>query len=286
MYGIYHNKDLDGFTSGAIINKKYPKAEMLGFDYNEEFPKLKKGEAVIMSDVSQPMKDMLEIAKNSDFDFTWIDHHKSAIDAYKEFFIGSKEDFIKAILDIKISACEGTWKHLFPNEEMPEAVLLLGEYDTFRNKDKKRWEEIILPFQFGMRSICNSIETFPIELFKSNNKVKEIIEIGKAILKYQTLANETMADKRAFTAEFQKLNVICLNGGIYNSDTFKSVYDPKKHDAMLTFQFDGVAWQCSIYSNKKEVDCSVIAKSLGGGGHAGASGFTTDDIFKLIKVKK
>jgi nanoRNase/pAp phosphatase (c-di-AMP/oligoRNAs hydrolase) len=55
---------------------------------------------------------------------------------------------------------------------------------------------------------------------------------------------------------------------------------------MLTFQYDGKAWQCSIYTTKNDIDCSVIAKSLGGGGHAGAAGFTTDAIFKLIKVKK
>ncbi len=37
MIGIYHSADLDGFTSGAIIKRKYPNAKMIGYDYGNPF---------------------------------------------------------------------------------------------------------------------------------------------------------------------------------------------------------------------------------------------------------
>jgi nanoRNase/pAp phosphatase (c-di-AMP/oligoRNAs hydrolase) len=40
------------------------------------------------------------------------------------------------------------------------------------------------------------------------------------------------------------------------------------------FIYDGDQFAVSMYSEKPEVDCSVVCKKHGGGGHKGASGFT------------
>lgn len=277
MIGVYHNRDLDGFTSGAIIKKKYPEAKMVGYDYGMPFEQEATGEPIIMADVSLPMKTMLKVAQLSNWQLTWIDHHISAINDYKEF-IANGESFCTAVLENGIAACEGTWKHLFPDKEMPWAVRLLGEYDTWRNQDKYRWENEILPFQFGMRQHCNSVESFPIELFENEQLVRDIISQGVTILKYQSQVNQLQCKKASFEAEFNGLKAICLNGGGFNSDVFKSVYDESKHDIMMPFQFDGAKWTISLYTTKDEVDCSVIAKANGGGGHKKAAGFQVNDI--------
>jgi oligoribonuclease NrnB/cAMP/cGMP phosphodiesterase (DHH superfamily) len=52
MIGVYHNRDLDGFTSGAIIKLKYPDAKMIGYDYGQPFEQEVTGEPIIMADVS------------------------------------------------------------------------------------------------------------------------------------------------------------------------------------------------------------------------------------------
>ncbi len=289
VIGIYHSRDLDGYSSGAIIKHKYPNAKLIGFDYGQELnlESSDLGKPIIMSDVSMKMPEMLKLAEKSNFQLKWIDHHISAIKEFKEF-VGQGEAFCTAVLDNTISACEGTWRNLFPDKEMPEAILLLGEYDTWRNQDKNRWENKILPFQFGMRMLCNSPETFPQDIFNNPNNsfVEETIETGKSILLYQAQVNES-ACKGAFEYEFEGLRCICLNGGGFNSDVFKSVYDESKHDAMMPFKYDGKTnqWIFSLYGTK-DIDLSIIAKKWGGGGHKQACGFqvvSVSDVFKNIK---
>lgn len=286
MICIYHSKDLDGYCSGAIVKLKYPDAKLIGFDYGQELPmdEIPEGEQIIMIDVSLPMNQMEDLARHSGWKLTWVDHHISAISDYKKF-VGNRETFCHAVLEDGISACEGGWKYLFPNEFVPTAVKLLGEYDTWRNEDKFRWDNAIMPFQYGMRMICSSPETFPPDLFKTysvndietNSPVYDIIKDGKLILEYQKVQN-TRACKYAFEVEFEGLRAIVLNNGGANSQVFESVYDESKHDLMIPFVFTGKRWTFSLYTTKDEVDCSVIAKSKGGGGHKKAAGFQLSDL--------
>ncbi|MDO5845105.1 MAG: DHHA1 domain-containing protein, partial [Methanocorpusculum sp.] len=51
---------------------------------------------------------------------------------------------------------------------------------------------------------------------------------------------------------------------------FKSL-PPDKYEIFIPFVFDGEQYTVSLYSTT--VDVSEIAKSFGGGGHKGASGF-------------
>lgn len=282
MIGIYHDRDLDGITSGAIIKYKYPHAKIIGYDYGNDFNYDISGEPIIMADVSMPMPQMNKLAKESNWQMTWIDHHISAITDYEKY-VGKGQSFCNAILNNEYSACEGVWRYLFPEIEVPRAVKLLSEYDTWKNSDKQRWNNEILPFQFGMRVHCNSVESFPVEVFKNDDIIDLIIQHGLIVLKYQSQVNETQCKKASFEVEFEGLRAICLNGGGFNSDVFKSVYDESKHDIMMPFQYDGRKWTISLYSTKPEIDCSVIAKKYGGGGHKQASGFQIDDIEKIIK---
>jgi len=301
MIVIYHIRDLDGHSSGAICKKKYPDAILIGFDYGQDiWAKLNNvggnlaEHNVIMIDVSLKMPEMFDLAKNCK-SLTWIDHHISAIREY-EAVIGQAPTNFNAVLENGIAACEVGWKYLFPNEKMPTAIKLLGEYDTWRNTDMEHWNNNILPFQFGMRLNCNSPQTFPMTLLETKGQfpqanekaVEKVIETGKIILEYQRKQNEA-ACRSAFEFEFEGLRAICLNGGGLNSDAFKSVYNPEKHDIMMPFRFNGREWIFSMYSNKPDIDVSVIAKKWGGGGHKGAAGFQVDDlglVFKFLNVKK
>lgn len=292
MICIYHSKDLDGYCSGAIVKLKYPDVKLIGFDYGQQLPMndIPEGEPIIMIDVSLPMTAMEVLAKWSKYKLTWVDHHISAINEYKKY-IGEGETFCHAVLEDGISACEGGWKYLFPNSFMPTSVKLLGQYDTWRNSDKDRWDNAIMPFQYGMRMICSSPETFPTDLFKTysvndietNSPVYGIIHDGKLILEYQKVQNER-ACKSAFEIEFEGLRAITLNNGGANSQVFESVYDESKHDVMIPFVFTGKHWTFSLYTTKDEVDCSMIAKSKGGGGHKKAAGFKLEELPDEFKI--
>ena len=44
------------------------------------------------------------------------------------------------------------------------------------------------------------------------------------------------------------------------------------------FWYKDGKWVFSLYNDNREVDCSLIAKQYGGGGHFSASGFVVDNI--------
>jgi oligoribonuclease NrnB/cAMP/cGMP phosphodiesterase (DHH superfamily) len=287
MICIYHSRDLDGFASGAIVKRKYPEAVLIGYDYGQPFPwdKISPEEDVIMIDVSLPMEDMLKLARHIEGNFTWIDHHISAINDYNRFLVEDEKQhghFLTPVLENGIAACELGWKHLFPNEEMPQGIRLLGEYDTWRNQDKIKWDQWILPYQFGMRIICDHPDRFPWDHVWTPRSVQEIRDQGVTVLEYQGQVNAGQCKNASFEFDFRGHRAICLNGGMFNSDVFKSVFDPEKHDIMMPFQFKGKFWQVSVYTTKDDVDCSAISKQMGGGGHKKAAGFQVDHIEEVF----
>lgn len=278
MVIIYHSRDLDGYCSGAICKKKFPEATLVGYDYGQPIPydKIPEMESVIMVDVSLPMDEMLKLLEWSG-DFTWIDHHASAIKDYEEskpLWPDYAETRFKAVLQDGVAACEGTWKYLFPNETIPQAVELLGMYDTWRKDDIHDWDQKIYPFQMGMRINITSADSFPQIMLENYSRsfINNTIEIGHTIVAYQTKQNE-LACKGAFEISFLGYKAICVNGGGFNSQAFDSVYNPDKHDLMMPFKFNGKSWTFSLYTTKADVDCSALAKSMGGGGHRQAAGF-------------
>lgn len=36
MICIHHNKDMDGYTSGAVVKHRYPEAKLIGWDYKDD----------------------------------------------------------------------------------------------------------------------------------------------------------------------------------------------------------------------------------------------------------
>lgn len=294
MICIHHNKDLDGFTSGAIVKRKFPDCKLIGWDYGNPIPELPQSEDIVMIDISFPMAEMIRVRRRSK-SLTWIDHHISAKKEFDQVLgqLTPEEHGINYVYELGIAACEIGWKYYFPNEQMPEVVKLLGEYDTWRKDDNSRWVNRILPFQYYMRTVCTSPETFPTELFDlqpdfdgSLPEIERAIETGRSILKYQEQQDMLSAARCAFEAEFEGLRGLFINQGAFSSNTLEFVYNPDKHDIMIGFQFNGRFWNVSLRSTKPEIDVSVIAKSRGGGGHKAAAGFeakTFENIFNQQK---
>lgn len=277
MFCIYHSKDLDGFASGAIVKHKYPDCELYGYDYNETFDfNLISKKDVIMTDVSMPIAQMAIIANNAR-SFTWIDHHASAIEGFT--FISKYAALkINTRLQVGVAACELTFMHLFPGYPLPTGIELLGDYDVWRNGSKLHWDYNVMPFQYGMRQICISPETFPVEIFQRNNYdfIDDVIVKGKNILDYVKVQNERAA-RFSFETRFEGLLAVCLNVGGGNSQMFESVYNEQEHDLMIPFFYSGRGWTFSIYTTK-DIDCSALAKKYGGGGHKQAAGFKVKEL--------
>lgn len=287
MICIHHNKDLDGYSSGAIVKHKYPHCKLIGWDYSEPLPDLEhfREQEVIMIDISFPMEVMYKLFIITGGRLTWIDHHVSAkkdFDAYAEMFPVIKA--INYVYDVSVAACEGGWNYLYPGTPMPYAIKLLGQYDTWRQADGG-WDDIVLPFQYAMRVECTDPESFPKEMFRTlpnSSIIFDYVNKGIAIVKYQAQGDMLACKRSSFTSSIKGLRAICLNTRAFSSNTMLSVYNPELHDIMVGFEYTGKCWSVSLRSVKPDVDVSIIAKARGGGGHKAAAGFeaqSLEDIF-------
>lgn len=269
MICIYHSRDLDGWMSAAIVKLKYPDVELIGWDYGQPVPDLAFKE-VILVDVTLPTMFMVNNANR----ITWIDHHISAIKTIAEldplpYFDGMRND--------KFAACELTWKYFFPDQVMPETVRLLGRYDCFGHKGTEE-EQKVLEFQYAARTYWTNPQDCLEGLIHDQQRTVGLFsELGKSIYKYLcTEAQQTYAKR--FTTLFGGYTFACVNQERFNPINFGIDYHKDGYDGFACFWYNNGKWSFSLYNDNGLVDCSEICKTKGGGGHKGASGFTTNDI--------
>jgi len=279
--------DLDGHCAGAIVKYKYPHCTMVGMDYGDDFPwnKIDGETEVIMVDFSlQPFALMMQLDELCGR-LVWIDHHESAISEAERW--AKEHDWIPiaGYRTNKLAACELAWSWFFPDEEtMPRAIKLLGRYDVWDLEHSVS----VLPFQWGMRIQ----ETTPDQemdlwerLFTGHEELVDmIIKEGQTCLAYQRKVNDNYCRLNAFDVMFEGIPCVAINAGkpVVNSQLFESVYDPKRHSAMIGFCRRNGRWEVSLYTTHPDIDLSVIALSYGGGGHRKAARFQCDTLPFLV----
>ena len=270
--------------------------DFLGWDYGDTIPDLFDYDKIIMCDISFPKEEMFSLKMEFESNFIWIDHHKSAIEASKP----NGDEDINGLRNTNFAACELTWKYFFFTEEMPEIVRLLGRYDCFGGKGTDEWQKI-LEFQYATRGLisnyeeCYSVITMPFE--HQDTFVVTTLEKGEAIYKYlYTEAKQTYS--KAFPIEFIfsttetiptpefggselyttviKCKFLCVNQERFNPVNFEINYHKEGYDGFACFWYKDSKWHWSLYNGNEEVDCSIIAKQFGGGGHKGAAGMVTN----------
>jgi oligoribonuclease NrnB/cAMP/cGMP phosphodiesterase (DHH superfamily) len=315
VYCFYHEVDLDGQCSGAIVKYYFkklaeanaelkekegldlgtvPEVELIPFNYNYKLPyeKLAKEDVVYFVDVvPSPYEELLKLQEHVKKVIVF-DHHQTFITSDVGAIFREDEE---SQLQIGIAGCEITWQKLFSERPMPRCVQLLGKYDSWRNNNKEEWDTIILPFQYGMRlEKADPIENFQFWYAWLNSKfqdafIKEVIEKGKVILKYQAQQDERTLHQSfdyILKLDGNSYNCLCANTGSRNSQTFISKWDTGKYDFMIAYsQLKSGKWGFSAYTDKQDRDASVLAKSFGGGGHVGAAGFMVDELRQFFKVE-
>lgn len=160
VHCFYHRADLDGHCSGAIVRRWCQRHghEFVphGVNYGDQVDWMcgagDDSMAVVVDFTPEGEGAALTLAEmNAGYrggGLVWIDHHETAIERVRrsgKYFIGSR-DFVKA-------ACVLVHDWFFPGAPVPAAVKLLGAYDVFDRSDAERWENDVLPFQYGMRMV-------------------------------------------------------------------------------------------------------------------------------------
>ena len=265
----FHHNDPDGHASGAIVRYALgADVQLVESDYDVTaipWDAVARADQVIVVDFSFPREQMVKLAQGCEL--VWIDHHKSAIADFDDV-----ADNWSGIRDISEAACVLTWKYFFPERPVPKAILLIGDRDIWR------WaEEDTGPFNeslYNRDHEAGDVEFWKPLLEDDQPTLDKMIEEGAWLRKINLRNVERMMDSRSFEVRFDGYNTLVVNTkgtgdiGDYGRDRgYEIVYcyiDQMQNGILST--------NVTLFSSK--VDVSVIAHRYGGGGHAGAAGFS------------
>ncbi len=287
MKCFYHN-DHDGRCAGAIVAKyenNYNLSDFFEVDYVMKLPLdvIRENETVYFVDYSfkkdtiWQLEKVLEKTRN----VIWIDHHTSSLNLEMEL-PWAKE--IEGIRQDKISGAGLTYMYLFGCEfdDLPYFIKLISDYDCWLYK----FEPDTTFFKIGVETEkFDALDDVWIDLFKDEEKgfivtIDDLIETGKIIKGYIDRDNEQYRKSFAYETKIVGHKCLAVNRKS-NSWIFGEKYN--EYPLVMVWVFDGKKYIYSIFSSNKDVDCSKIAESYGGGGHKGAAGFSSDEL--LFKNK-
>jgi len=265
----FHHNDSDGHAAAAVVVRKYGKnIGLVEMDYDKaedyDFSDVPKDATVIIVDFSFKPEKMAELQKITQ-NITWIDHHKTMFDAP----YNTKD--MPGIRSDEGSGCYLAWIHFFPDLDIPKAIALVSDYDTWTNK---------IPDSMAFAEACRTIESPKSELWEKmldndESSVLGMIEKGKIILEYREAFCVGYSKDYGFECTFEGKKCFALNIYAWGSEAFGQRMND--YDICISFVFNGSQYQIGLYS-AKDIDVGEIAKKHGGGGHKGAAGFIVDDL--------
>lgn len=268
----FHHNDPDGKCAGYWVYTKYPDGEYIEITYGRPFPieTIEEDEVVFIVDYSIEPEEMIELLKITPNVF-WIDHHKTAIDKYKDFEIE-----IAGIREIGKAGCLLTFEYLYPGKEAPYFTKLINDYDLWKFEFGEATSKFITAFSaYDFSPTHPHWNSFVSVTSHDGGNLYEwyLIDEGEIMLKYRNGWTKDYM-KLGFEAELHGYRCYAVNIGKCNSQYFDSLEE--QYDILIPFYFNGEYWTVSLYS--KTIDVSEIAKVYGGGGHKAAAGFQCKEL--------
>jgi len=303
-YILYHANCNDGFGAAFAAWLYFGKqldtgAVYLPVSYGKPMPDMQPGCDVYIVDFSYPAKDLIALASIQS-KVVVLDHHASAQrDLTLDQFPGAalidgviRCDNLHVQFDMNKSGAVLAWEYFFPGNEVPLLLQYIQDRDLWKFK------------MINSRAVSAYLQTREMDFnvwkrvakeMTQTADMQEIYRAGAACLKLKDQMVEVMASNR-FPALFD-MNTVppvltratspqCFEGQfivpVANATCFFSevgerllqIHPEAKFSAYYLDRADGKR-QWGMRS-RSDVDCSIIAKAFGGGGHPGAAGFTQD----------
>lgn len=288
MKCYYHN-DIDGKCAGSVVARKtgnYNPSDYIMYDYSTplNFDAVEEGETVYFVDLSfsvNTVDKLKELVETKKCNLIWCDHHQSSMEVMKN---NPEYKAIKGIRRNGISGAALTYMYLYEceYEEIPTFIRLVSDFDCWLFK-----MEHTLEFKYAIEAKDHdALDIIWNKLMRDNASImktylNKLFDKGKIISKYVKKEYEEYRKKYAYESRIDNYKCLVVNRSC-NSLIFGNLI--KEYPIVAIWAFDGEQYKYSIYSDKPEVDCSKIAEKFGGGGHKGASGFTSKEL--ILKKEK
>jgi len=262
-----HHNDTDGRASGAIVRRALgERVELYEMDYGDSLPLdlVVVADHILIVDFSLPKDEMETLAAYHQF--TWIDHHKSAIDE-----MDGAADSWSGLRDTSEAACVLTWRYFYPDQPVPKSVILIGDRDIWRwaERDTGAFNEGL--YQHYTRP--NNDDLWGPLLNDDPEALADLIASGSTIREARLREIRRATARYSFEVMFEGQRTLVINlrgsgdlGAQIRAMGYPMGYcyvDKVSEGQLMTF--------VTLYSD--QIDVSKIAKKFGGGGHAGAAGF-------------
>lgn len=253
---LYHANCPDGFGAAFSVWKKYSDSvKYIACNYGNPPPVLPTEASVLIADFSFP-KDVIIGMSQKVFEIQLLDHHKTAYDMLKDV------PFCK--FDMDHSGAYLTWEYIHGSEP-PDFIKYIEDRDLWAFK---------LPYSKEFSAALGSYpKDFVVWEGLSEMGMDKLKLDGGTILRFQgQKVDEIIA--QAFWKDIAGHRVPVVNASTFFSevgDRLCQIHPTAPFSAYFYDRADGKR-QWGLRSPGR-MDVSKIAKSMGGGGHAGAAGF-------------
>ena len=264
VFCYFHNADLDGWSSSAIVKMKYPHTEFFGYDYNDDIILANGYDLVFIVDLSLTIDETKMLQKNNK-KVIWIDHHARKIEQLENIFtlegLRDKEN--------NHSACILTWKYLFHDKKIPHILETIEDIDLWKFK---------LPYTDEITTALS------IECMKDRDKLIFLMKWWDDEWENYTNRGERYIKMRENEIEFflttmkirklSKYKVGVINTSVHISQTGHAILENNPNiNVAVIWHVAGDIIKVSLRS-RGDIDVAEIAMKFGGGGHKPASGFS------------
>jgi len=281
-YVIYHANCVDGFTAAWVawnsLKTEDGPATYIPANYGNPVPMMEEDSNVYILDFSYP-RAQLEAIQDWSHSLIVLDHHKTA-EADLRDFQARALDVIE--FDMGKSGAMLAWEYFFPDQSTP----LLVEYV----QDRDLWKFI----QPDSKAVNANIRSWPFD-FQCYTTIHTAMEHnfggfaleGQAILRMNAKLVDDMVQSPTVVQAREEC-FLAVNASVLFSEAADELLKRNPSKKLAGYWFDrGDGKRQWGLRSRSDYDCSVLAKKLGGGGHAQASGFTEDGAWqKVIRIGK
>lgn len=175
----------------------------------------------------------------------WLDTHRTSFEVHAD--IVNISNHLTAHLDASVSLTKLIWEYFHLKKESL-AVSLLDKWEQYdMTNDVVRYFHLALVVQDEYQ---NPMSYFWKEIFEKDEKVNEIIEIGKFI---------SVSQKRNEIRSLRNISIYEMENGseyaILNSTGDRYIFDVayKLFDACILYNYNGIEWNYQIFSRHKNL---------------------------------
>ena len=256
---LYHAGCDDGFGGAWAARKALgDHIQCIPVQYGSPPPELPKGSHVVLVDFSYD-RTTVQAMKDNAGRFLILDHHKTAE--------AELEGLEYAIFDMDRSGAMMAWDYF--HEDQPPALIKYIQ-------DRDLWRKELDGSDLYTAALRSYRQDFNVWNNLAGTDVEELLNEGGAIYR----AVGVQVERQTLNAQLVNIGgheVPVANATCYISEVCDELLNQNptaEFSAVYFVRADGK----QVYSlrSRSDFDVSEVAKSLGGGGHKNAAGYTTD----------